>query len=395
LSFFNTIDSKGQTKYQKDFEQFISIIRDNYAYLKQQNIDINRIGETYRPQAEKVSSRDEFVRLLENILIELHNGHTSLNTNLASSNRLVPTGMDMYVEKIKGQYTISDIRKNSAAEKCGLKTGMEIVEFNGAPVEDQLKKFFPKYTNTYDNSMLQFALDMLFAGTHDKPRVITIMNHSEKRDFYPDNCKADETSLPLTPKKLNSYTGYIKINNSLGNNDLINAFDNAVDSFFNTKILVIDLSETPSGGNTTVARSIMGRFLATKTAYQQHEMDELPFDTKRYWIEYVLPRRKMYKGKVYVIVGHWTGSMGEGMAMGFDVMKNSTVIGTRMAGLLGAIDGFELNETRIHFQIPTERLYHINATPREKFLPKILTRDTDETFERLNKLIQVWPTMKN
>jgi carboxyl-terminal processing protease len=116
-------------------------------------------------------------------------------------------------------------------------------------------------------------------------------------------------------------------------------------------------------------------------------MDELPFDTKRYWVEYVLPRRKMYKGKVYVIVGHWTGSMGEGMAIGFDVMKNVTVIGTRMAGLLGAIDGFELDETKIHFQIPTERLFHINGTPREKYLPRIITRNTDETFERLKALI--------
>ncbi|MGU9937890.1 SDR family oxidoreductase [Empedobacter brevis] len=32
-------------------------------------------------------------------------------------------------------------------------------------------------------------------------------------------------------------------------------------------------------------------------------------------MEYVPPRKDTYTGKVYVLVGHWTGSMGEGMAV--------------------------------------------------------------------------------
>jgi C-terminal processing protease CtpA/Prc len=129
----------------------------------------------------------------------------------------------------------------------------------------------------------------------------------------------------------------------------------------------------------------MGRFVTKKLAYQQHEIDEKKYETKRYWIEYVVPRKSTYKGRILVIVGHWTGSMGEGMALGFDRMKRAKLIGTRMAGLIGAISQFEMTQTKIRFQIPTERLYHINGTPREDFVPDKLTSDIYQTWTFLNK----------
>jgi C-terminal processing protease CtpA/Prc len=144
---------------------------------------------------------------------------------------------------------------------------------------------------------------------------------------------------------------------------------------------VIDLTQTPSGGNSTVARCIMGRFINKTLPYQQHEFDEKEFDTKRKWVEYVTPRKIQFKGNVFILVGHWTGSMGEGITIGFDGMKRAKIIGTEMAGLLGAINGFMMSETKIGFQIPTERLYHINGTPRENYKPSILTNNIDEKIK--------------
>jgi carboxyl-terminal processing protease len=146
------------------------------------------------------------------------------------------------------------------------------------------------------------------------------------------------------------------------------------------------LTETPNGGNTTVARSMMGRFINKRLPYQQHEFDEKAFQTKRWWVESVIPRKIQFKGNVYIMVGHWMGSMGEGIAIGFDGMKRAKIIGTEMAKLLGAVNEFALTETKIGFQIPTERLYHINGTPREKYKPTILTKHIDETLKRLYEI---------
>jgi carboxyl-terminal processing protease len=78
--------------------------------------------------------------------------------------------------------------------------------------------------------------------------------------------------------------------------------------------------------------------------------------------------------------------MGEGMAIGFDSFKKPLVVGTKMAGLLGAIEGFNLKETNINFQIPTERLYHVNGKPRESFIPKVLTPHSEKTWEFVMKI---------
>jgi carboxyl-terminal processing protease len=78
--------------------------------------------------------------------------------------------------------------------------------------------------------------------------------------------------------------------------------------------------------------------------------------------------------------------MGEGIAIGFDGMKRAKIIGTKMAGLLGAISNFQMTETKIGYQFPTERLYQTNGKPREDYLPKILTKNTEETYVKMSEI---------
>jgi C-terminal processing protease CtpA/Prc len=375
---FMSYKLSAQTPYQKDFQEFWTDINQHYAYLDQQKIDWSKVKEIYTPLVNQVSDKAGYIRLMEGVLNELHNGHVSLSTNLPGSNRLVPSGLDLRVEQLGNKYLITDLRKGFGADLRGLKIGMEVTAFNDKPIDKQLKQFLPSYTAQWDSNMYQYALDMLFAGTHDTPRAITVKDSGRLKTFHPLNY-GNSPEL-LFSKKINKNTGYIRINNSLGNNDLIAAFDSALDSLLLLKNLVIDLTETPGGGNSTVARAIMGRFITKSLPYQVHEFDEKAFQTKRHWVEYVTHRKEVFSGKVYVLVGRWTGSMGEGIAIGFDGMKRADIIGTPMAGLLGAVSGFRMTETGIGFQLPTERLYHVNGTPRENFVPGTLTRNMEETI---------------
>jgi carboxyl-terminal processing protease len=373
--------SFGQTKYEKDFNEFWNDVNNNYSYFDQQQINWNKVKEIYQPQVKQITNNNDFIRFMESVLNEFHNGHISLNTNLNSSNRIIPSGQDILVQKQNDKYSITDIRKGFGADQCGLKIGDVIVLFNNKSIPEQVEKFLPKYTTIHTQEMYQYALNMLFAGTYDTKRIITIYRNGKQFDFFPDNLQRKETTNLMETKKLNKTTAYIKINNSLGDSNSIADFDKAVDEFIGYKNLVIDLSETASGGNTTVARCIMGRFISKTRPYQQHEFDEKEFQTQRKWVEYVTPRKTQFKGNVFILVGHWTGSMGEGIAIGFDGLKRAKIIGTEMAKLIGAINGFTMSETNIGFQIPTERLYHINGTPREKYKPMILTQNMEETLK--------------
>jgi len=375
-----------QTKYQKDFNEFWNDINNNYAYLEQQKIDWKKVKEIYEPQAEKINNDSDFIRLLENVLNELYNGHSSLNINLNTSNRLIPSGQDIYVEKKGNRYFVTDVRKGFGSDQSGLKIGMQITKYNGKDIDRQLQKFLPRFTKNHSSKMYQYALDMLFAGTHDTKREINAIENGKEKIFKPVDYNYGPSEILLSGKILNESTVYIRINNSLGNNNLISEFDKTLDSFINYKNIIVDLTETPSGGNSTVARAIMGRFTDKQLPYQIHEFDEKQYDTKRHWEEFVTPRKTIYKGNVYILVGHWTGSMGEGIAIGFNGMKKAKIIGTPMAGLLGAISGFQLSETQIRYQFPTERLYHINGTPREDFVPEIRTKNIEETILKAKEI---------
>lgn len=386
LTVFLANLSFGQTKYEKDFNEFWNDVNNNYAYFDQQQINWTRVKEIYQPQVKQITTDSEFIRFMETVLNEFHNGHISLNTNLNSSNRIIPSGQDMFVQKQNDKYFIADLRKGFGAEISGLKIGDEILFFNGKPVAEQVGQFLPKYTTQHTDKMYQYAINMLFAGTHNINRQITISRNGNQLAFNPDSLKLTDNKNLVEAKILNNTTAYIKINDALGNNNTIEEFDKAIDSILQYKNLVIDLTQTPSGGNSTVARCIMGRFISKTLHYQQHEFDEKQFDTKRKWVEYVTPRKAQFEGKVFILVGHWTGSMGEGIAIGFDGLKRAKIIGTEMAGLLGAINGFMMSETKIGFQIPTERLYHINGTPREKYKPTILTQNIEETLKKMYEI---------
>lgn len=96
------------------------------------------------------------------------------------------------------------------------------------------------------------------------------------------------------------------------------------------------------------------------------------------------------------MVGRWTGSMGEGLAIGFDGMGRADIIGSEMERLAGAINGFSLKNQKFGYRISVEKLYHINGTPRERYVPPYYVKQTttkkDETLE---KGIEVMRSLQN
>ncbi|MFA6468541.1 MAG: peptidase [Bacteroidota bacterium] len=281
LLILNPITVYSQTIFQKDFSEFWTTVKENDAYLEIRGIDWDKVKEIYQPLADTLRNRDEFIGFLERIIIELHNGHISLNTNLNSSNNIIPSGSDIYIQRKNGGYFITDIRQNYRSERCGLKPGMQVIKYDGIDIDNLLSNFLPKYTSVYNDEMYEYALNMIFAGTHDKKRVISILEKGIEKEYFPD-----EYTIPVHASHLLDHgilknnVGFIKINNSLYDNDLISAFDAAIDSLWNTSKLIIDLTETPSGGNSAVARAIMGRFIKKEMPYQKHETFETKYKVK-------------------------------------------------------------------------------------------------------------------
>src|SRR6266550_5978200 len=136
--------SFSQEQFTSDFDYMWSTLRDNYIYFDKKKTDWNNVRELYRPMLSDVRTKSDFVTLLERVLDELYDNHTSLNTNLKTSARIVPTGLDLWAEWRKGRAVITQVRSGFSAEQAGLKVGMEIISIDGLPVRQAVASRLPK-----------------------------------------------------------------------------------------------------------------------------------------------------------------------------------------------------------------------------------------------------------
>ncbi|WP_276090390.1 S41 family peptidase [Pedobacter sp. JY14-1] len=377
IGYLSTFTAFSQTltnqQYRTDFDYFWNTINDNYAYFQKKGIDWNSLRPVYQAQVDTVSTRNGFVRILEKAINELYDHHCSLNTNTPASSRLIPTGTDLWASYHDGKPVIDEVRIGMGADKVGIQAGMEIMAINDLEVA---KAILPYLAHTRTAEAWNFALRLALAGNHIDKRKITVKTISGTRDFFPDQdgLLLEHIEYPaMVQSKTSHEIDYIKINNFLYDNQLIPRFDSVLNASLEKKALIIDLRETPSGGNTSVARAILGRFISKEQCYQKHELyaEERETGIKRSWVEIVSPRGVTYNGKVVILANHWTGSISEGITIAFDGMKRATVIGTELARLNGAVESFRMPGTKIGFNISTERLYHINGTARECYQPAI------------------------
>lgn len=351
--------------WRADFAQFHKIIAENYAYWPDAPCDWAKVPKVYAADLDAVSGRDDFVRLLENAIAELCDHHAALGTNLASSYRLVPTGTDLWVEPTGGAWTVTDVRPGSDAVRKGIALGARIMKVGGVAVDAALAEPWPRTVPRTSRVARRFVANVLVAGRHDRPRTVQVGGRSISL------AEPETRGGPVTARRIDG-VGYVRIDNSLGDTATIAAFDAAMAGLRGARGVVLDLRETPSGGNTTVARAILGWFVNRDRPYQRHDdPSELKaYGVRRFWTEGVAPRPgKAFRGGVAVLVDRWTGSMGEGIAIALQGMGRARLFGGPMAGLKGAISRWSLDTSGIAFFFPTERVFRIDGMPRERCLP--------------------------
>jgi hypothetical protein len=377
----------------EDFASFCHFVQEGYAYFDLKKTDWERACKFYAPQVASATDRDTYIEILERALGELYDPHAHLGTNTRRSYRLVPTQADLFATWSNGGAILSAVRRTSGAEVAGLLPGMEVVAINGEPIEAIVSSIEPKFLSRKDPAAREWALQVALAGRRDRDAMKLLSRTGDKLHEFEFASTFPEPTSMLSHRVVGN-VGYIRIHNSLGQQTLVQAFDQAILEMLEVLALVIDLRDTPSGGNSSVARGIMGRLVDHSLPYQRHELVSESRSTgiRRVWVEYVAPRDFPFLKPVVVLVGPWTGSMGEGLAIGVNATRGSSVLGQPMAHLLGANGETALPHSKIVVRVPTEKLFHIDGTPREAFVPCAIAPSsaTTPTLDReLNSAIDL------
>ena len=359
--------------YAGDAQALDRIIVLNYAYEDHWPRGVLPDSPTLAAERAAVHDQRSLLRYAEDRMTSLADHHAITGSSFKDSWAVVPTYADLWVERRHGQYVIDAVRDGSPAALAAIRPGDLLAAVGGVPIEKAVAGFWNQLGLSVTPERADYAARVLAAGRRDRPRQLTIAQGGRERVLTLPNLYANSPDRPLLSVNRAAPRIVIRFNNSLGDQKTIAAFDRAMAALKRKTPLLIDLTDTPSGGNTSVARAIMGWFVDRPRSYQVHRLpsEERETGIPRQWIEQVLPRSGKYHARLPVVrVGRWTGSMGEGLAIGFAAL-GARVEGTRMAGLKGAVYDFSLPSSGMTVKLPAERLYTVDGLPREKFVPKL------------------------
>lgn len=361
--------------FTPDLDALIAAMREDGAYVREDGIDFPALDAAYRPRFAAAATRRELLPVLEAFVGELHDPHASLGSNNDHSPRLVPSGADLMGIWRGERAFVEEARPGSLAAEAGILAGDEILTIGGEPVRKAAAEWLG--VQPPGKRGWEWALDAALAGREDVPRRFALRHASGETkgtEYAVALGTARDVPAPtrLTVIDRPGRIVVLRPENSLGQDELIRDVEATLPRLRAARGIVLDLRDTPSGGNTAVARGIMGLFLSRRLAFQRHVYEERATDTRRDWVEYATPRLKEpVQTRMVVLVDRWTGSMGEGLAIGLDATRRATIVGTRMAGLRGAISGLTLPVSGLRVQFPTEALFHPNGTPRHLWTPPV------------------------
>lgn len=364
-------------RFREDARSIEALVNAVYAYPERFPNGRIPMSDRLRAEAESVSDRGSLLRFAERVLLALADHHAITGSSFPDSWAVVPSFADLWVEFSGGEYRIEAVRRESPAEQAGIRDGDRLIAIDGLPIDRAVQAFWAELGLASEPTRAGFAARVLAAGRRNARRRLTIMREGRPRAVELPNLYSPwRESLPPVTSRADGDALRIRINDALGDSSVIAAFDAAMAQARPGQRVIVDLTDTPSGGNTVVARAILGWFVDRPRFYQMHSLPSEHRETgvARQWVEQVLPRAgRHHEGPVTVEVGRWTGSMGEGLAIGFAAI-GAEVVGSRMAGLLGAIYDHRLEHSGLVLKIPTERLSTIDGIPRERFVPAQMLR---------------------
>ena len=354
---------------------FTKLLGEDYAYFDRPGIEGETILAAFAPRAKAATTDKQFIDVLQLVAHNFVDPHFIVGPLDNDDWAVIPTSSDIFGVYADESFVVGEVRADSDASAKRVLPRMTIVRIDGKTPADAVAEIMGLPFASLDATRIAYGLNIALAGHRGQRRVIEMRDREGDHVFNlapgVDQAKRDDAGRLLTVER-HGPLGVIRINNSLGNNDLIAQFSTALATLADTSIFLIDLRDTPSGGNTTVARGIMGHFVTHDVPYQMHVIphEQRVYGPTRKFVEYVAPYGNYYPGKVYVAGGHWTGSMGEGLMVGFDAI-GATTIGTDLAHLLGALSNETIDGSNAKIDIGTEELFTVTSLPRAAYRPKI------------------------
>ncbi len=355
------------------WEAFEALLREAYAYVDRSDFDVESHLALAREATLAASSPVEVRRALLLATYAFTDPHLLLVPLSDADPNVIPTSSDLMIELREERYVVAHVRAGSSAAKAGVRPGWELLTAQREPIREAVAGLLLGDVDARTSRQRSYAATLAANGLRGEARELGFRVDGEERELQLANPRefAREVSErePLTHRREEGLL-ILRFENSLGSMETVEALDRALADVSADETIVLDLRNTPSGGNTDVARGIIGHFVTETRPYQMHRIPgvERRHGVPREFIERVAPRKPLHSRPVLVLGGPWTGSMGEGIVIGMDGAAGAHTIASDMGDLLGALYNEPLGHCDAGLELGVESLFHIDGTPREDYV---------------------------
>ena len=364
------------------WDEFEQLLRARYAYIERDDIDVEAQLKRSRALAAKAPDKAALRRIMHRTALTFMDPHLIVGPFEHDDYAIVMTAADLDARFEEGKALIVDVRRGSPAFDAGLRPGDEVLAIDGKPARAAAQAPFGEVLPDPTADQLDYGLTLAVNGRRAGDRTLKVRKaNGPVRTFELASTRDWANSLREREPVDLSFVGprgdvaVLAPLNSLGNNATITAFDAAMEEAIGAgaRAIILDMRETPSGGNTEVGRSIIGHFTDEVRPYQMHRIPALEraFTVPRQFVEYIFPRAPFFGGPVVVLHGRWTGSMGEGIVIGMDAATGATTIGSDMGDLLGGLWNEQLELSGARVDLGGEALFHVDGSPREDYVAAV------------------------
>lgn len=348
--------------FADDFDLLWRTIDEGYCFFDEKETDWAKVRSIYAPLAAMAVGVESFAEVVRLALNELYDAHTHLSSPADGTPRWPP--FDLYVVLDRAGALIVDVRAGSAAETAGLVPNRVINAVDGVDITEAAAAQMPVCLGRPDPLAASYALNVAVAGRRGAPRLIGLSNGAALDLALQTGPQEPDVSFDAIEE-----LGYIRIA-SFGDPSSVDVFDAALKRLQYSRGLIIDVRRN-GGGDTAVARPIMGRFIGERAPYARMRRRE-GRGFGRAWTEYVEPRGPFtYEAPVVVLVDRWSASMAEGFPMGMRGLGRARIVGTKMMGLGAAVLTIQLPVSGIALQYSAEPVYDSANKPRWELSPDI------------------------
>jgi carboxyl-terminal processing protease len=354
--------------YAEDFDELWRTLDERYCYFAEKQTDWSAARRMYRPLAVAAPSAAAFAEVVGRMIGELYDAHTHLSDAAADA----PRGpyFDLWVEPNRdGTALITSVRDGSAAADMGIQPGENVVAIDGRLIGKVAEQFKPRCLARPDPAATAFALNIAVSGRRAQPRTLTLRSITGGEHVVAVPVKQPVKLPDVEGRVLPGGIGCIVIR-SFADDAVVAAFDAELSHFRDAPGLIIDVRQN-GGGDTAVARPIMGRFIKeTKPYARMRRREESHLSTP--WTETVDPRGPFtYTAPVAILTTRWSASMAEGFPMGMRGLGRATIIGTPMMRVGAAVFPLRLDRTGLELQYSAEPVYDVQDRPRWLLEPDV------------------------